>query len=77
MERYSSSTRIGETEDVCVVQASNCHIQVFTKSPNGMVMHISATVMYPQEKLQALAEELQATYTGRAEDIFLALQALA
>lgn len=77
MDRYTSNTRMVETEDFCVVQASNCHIHVYNKSADGMMMHISAARMYSQEKLQALAEEFQETYTGNVEDAFLALQALA
>ena len=45
--------RIAETEDFSVVQMSNGHIHVSGKT-SGLAMHISATVMYPQETLQAL-----------------------
>lgn len=67
--------RIAETEDFSVVQMSNGHIHVSGKA-SGLAIHISATVMYPQETLQALADELQETYTGRVEDTFATLQAL-
>ena len=66
-----------ETPDYYVAQAYNGHIQVYDKTTNGMVMHISCTAMYPKEKLQAFADRLQAANSRSIEDSIAAMQALA
>ena len=65
-----------ETEDFYVAQMSNGPIHICGKA-SGMAMHVSAAMMYSQEKLQALADRLQELNSDRVEDYIAALQVLA
>lgn len=65
-----------ETSNYVVVQASNGHIQVYSKDSRCMMMHINRTEMCSKEQLQTFAENLQALENNSFDDIIVALQAL-
>ena len=58
-EDVKDKGEIVETEHFFVGQAYNAHIHVIDKQSGCMVMHISCTVMFPKERLQAFADRLE------------------
>ena len=66
MKEPTDEGEIIETEDLIVGQAYNGHIQVYEKATGKMLMHMTYLEIFPRERMQKIADDLQSRYSKHA-----------